>query len=359
VTTLAQTIAECRGIPRSSRVRQGFPRLKDFARHVYRLRAERKRRDAPNPSQADIVMASPEQVTILARLTRIIENDAGVRLAARRAAVDRSYSGYRPLGRGWTPPITVVWTVPQRPIYEQRYPGLSVTTPRVIGDRRRRKTRYSYERSTRQIAVPAAWLLARLRDQATVITNPRIIVREVLARQQQMREQREMLWRAALIRRECEAAWERAWRTWRIHSDPAVIAAQPDPGAPDTLGWRIWYWDAERQRLRSPDQRTLWHSAELRVERWDESSVLRGQAGIHARRLPRDWLQAEWGDHDGPTMRANCLSGVVERFGRYVLGTIGWRAEWVVIRKLRAPTTEIGLALETNYPEVEIVYEDR
>ena len=76
--------------------------------------------------------------------------------------------------------------------------------------------------------------------------------------------------------------------------------------------------------------------------------------------MPRDWLQALWGDHDGPvTLRPHCLSGVVERFGRYVLGTTGWRAEWVVIRKLRAPTTEIGLALETAYPEVEILYENR
>jgi hypothetical protein len=75
--------------------------------------------------------------------------------------------------------------------------------------------------------------------------------------------------------------------------------------------------------------------------------------------MPRDWTQAEWDNHDDPAMSTKCLSGVVERFGRYVLGTVGWRAEWVVIRKLRAPTTEIGLALETAYPEVKVVYEDR
>jgi hypothetical protein len=51
--------------------------------------------------------------------------------------------------------------------------------------------------------------------------------------------------------------------------------------------------------------------------------------------------------------------GVVERFGKYVLGTEGWRAEIVVIRKLRAPSTEIGLKLEQAYPEVEVCYEDR
>ncbi len=51
--------------------------------------------------------------------------------------------------------------------------------------------------------------------------------------------------------------------------------------------------------------------------------------------------------------------GVVERFGKYVLGTEGWRAEWVIIRKLKAATTEIGLLLEQAYPDVEIYYADR
>jgi hypothetical protein len=514
MTTLAQTIVECRNIPRTARVSQGFPRLNDFARHVRRLRAARTARRARNLAQSDsdTGVLSPERVTILARLTRIIEDDARLRLAARRGAVDWSYSGYRPLGRGWTPPVKVVWTAPQRPIDQQRYPGLPVTTPRVIGDlsshRGRWKTPASYERSTRRIAVPAAWVLARLRERArgeaptnisvivweierailarqqqmhelrgihkrsalirervTILArlkriveddarlrlaarrsavdwsypayrplrrgraapievvwtapdqaveqlrnaglpvttpgvidnghsypwrgslkiprhrvavpaawllarlreraraNPCNIVREadraILARQQQLREQREKLWRGAVVRRECAVAWEHAWRIWRMHSDPAVVAAQPDPDAQDTLGWRIWQWDAERRLLRSPDQGTLWHSAELRVERWDESDVLRGRAGIHARRMPRNWLQAEWGNQDGPAMRPNYLRGVVERFGRYVLGTLGWRAEWVVIRKLYAPSTEIGLTLETAYPEVEIVYADR
>jgi hypothetical protein len=336
MTTLAQMIVECRSIPRTARVRQGFPRLNDFARHVHRLRDERIGRHAPNPTPADM---SRERLTILAGLTRIIEDDAGLRLAARRAAVDWSYSGYSPLGRGWTPPIELVWTVPWRETDQRRYQGLPITTPRIIGDRGHGWW-HRYQRSTRRIAVPVAWLLARLRERAgdEATSNPSSIVRATLARERQMREQREMLRRAAMVRR---------------------AAAQPDPHAPDTLGWRIWHWDAERQLLCSPQQGTLWYSAELRVERWDESSVLRGVAGIHARRMPRNWLQAEWGDHDLAATYPNCLSGVVERFGNYVLGTSGWRAEWVVIRKLRAPTSEVGLALETAYPEVEIVYEDR
>jgi hypothetical protein len=106
------------------------------------------------------------------------------------------------------------------------------------------------------------------------MANLSIIVRELdqailtrFTRQRQVREQQEMLRQADVVRRQCEAAWEHAWRTWRIHCDPAVVAAQPDPDAPDTLGWRIWQWDPERRLLRSPRQGTFWHSAELRVER--------------------------------------------------------------------------------------------
>lgn len=53
------------------------------------------------------------------------------------------------------------------------------------------------------------------------------------------------------------------------------------------------------------------------------------------------------------------ISGIVERFGKYVLGTDGWRAEHVIIRKLLAPTTEIGLELERVYPDVEVIYADQ
>ena len=50
---------------------------------------------------------------------------------------------------------------------------------------------------------------------------------------------------------------------------------------------------------------------------------------------------------------ATCdVHGIVERFGRYVLGTEGWRAEWVVIRKLMAPNTKTALALMRKYPDV-------
>lgn len=137
-------------------------------------------------------------------------------------------------------------------------------------------------------------------------------------------------------------------------------AARPDADAPTTLGWRIWRWDDGI--LRSPQQGTPWPTAELRVEDWVDSAALRGVAGIHALRVPVDPTRARWPAKScgvwvtTPNIQ---ITGIVERFGRYVLGTEGWRAEWVFIRKLYAPSTEIGLALETMYPEVEVHYADR
>jgi hypothetical protein len=48
------------------------------------------------------------------------------------------------------------------------------------------------------------------------------------------------------------------------------------------------------------------------------------------------------------------VHGVVERFGRYVLGAAGWRAEWVAIRELQAPDVETALALLRRYPDVRV-----
>ena len=130
--------------------------------------------------------------------------------------------------------------------------------------------------------------------------------------------------------------------------------AKPDPAAPTTLGWRLWHENV----LWSPQQKTPWPSAELRVENYSESDTLRGFAGIHALRVPVDWRRAVWPRSCGVTAK-NGIVGIVERFGRYVLGTEGWRAEWVFIRKLLAPNDEIGLKLESCYPDVEVYYANR
>jgi hypothetical protein len=129
----------------------------------------------------------------------------------------------------------------------------------------------------------------------------------------------------------------------------AEMCAAPSSDAPDTLGWRGWRWDG--QVLISPMQGTEWHDATLRVLEWADSAAVRGVAGIHARRLPRDWRRAD----PAATEIGHCtVHGIVERFGRYVLGTEGWRAEWVVIRELMAPDTETALALMRRYPEVKV-----
>lgn len=147
---------------------------------------------------------------------------------------------------------------------------------------------------------------------------------------------------------------------------PAQLPA-PDRSAPSSLGWRSWIWDEHTHALLSPTQKTPWLDPELRCEMWDTSEAIRGVAGIHAHLVPQDWelvaseyAGARWVTGSVQSAGAAPLvTGVVERFGRYVLGTEGWRAEWVVIRKLRAPTAEIADALARIYPDVEITHEYR
>lgn len=177
------------------------------------------------------------------------------------------------------------------------------------------------------------------------------------------------------------------------------------------FGWRSWLWEPNQKLLFSPSQGTPWYGSELRVTHWDESDVVRGKSGIHAEFVPVDWenqvsayapmaqifvstlppgspgetmsMNIGYGSYalvcDGfqwcepssgavypfgtqfasPIQRSpqtNAIHGIVERFGKYVMGTDGWRAEWVIIRKLYAPDTETGLALEAAYPDVEVIY---
>jgi hypothetical protein len=102
---------------------------------------------------------------------------------------------------------------------------------------------------------------------------------------------------------------------------------------------------------------TAWETAELRVAEWDHGTVVFGVAGIHARRMPHDRRRAT--RHHSAGDGTALIVGVVERSGKYVLCTEGRRPEVAVIRKLRAPNSEIGLELEKAYPEVEVYYEDR
>lgn len=142
---------------------------------------------------------------------------------------------------------------------------------------------------------------------------------------------------------------------------------RPSPDYPNTMGWRAWRWNMAAGVLTSPVQGTPWTGHELRCTDWDETEVVRGAAGIHAHLVPEHWdrLRSNSVSNNGlawigPSSEPLIsIQGIVERFGKYALGTEGWRAEWVMIRKLAAPTQAIGLALEKAFPEVEIVYGDR
>jgi hypothetical protein len=127
-----------------------------------------------------------------------------------------------------------------------------------------------------------------------------------------------------------------------------ALAFSPD--APDTLGWRGWRWDGHV--LISPVQHTPWSDTTLHAEQWSDSAAVRGVAGIHARRMPCDWLRVD--PKAMPEIGSCDVHGIVERFGRYVLGTEGWRAEWVLIRELLAPNAQTALALMRRYPEVRV-----
>src|SRR5260370_5901316 len=131
--------------------------------------------------------------------------------------------------------------------------------------------------------------------------------------------------------------------------------SEVDPSIPNTLGWRGWDWDSSRNLLCSQVQLTPWEGPDIRVPKWDTSEAVRGAHGIHACLMPLDWTKAHPLNTDMPTSQ---ITGVVERFGKYVLGTEGWRAEWVIIRKLLAPTLELGLLIEMAYPDVEVHYFD-
>lgn len=164
------------------------------------------------------------------------------------------------------------------------------------------------------------------------------------------------------------ASWQLKYNDWscvafwpqRPHRSQIAQAIRQHraglPGQhPDTLGWRAWLWDGTQ--LRSPHQDTVWPHATLSAEAWSTESAVRGVAGIHARRLPRDWRRADWRQDErseGPSATAGLITGVVERQGRYVLGTTGWRAEQATIRALLAPDLHTLYALTSAYPDVTI-----
>jgi len=138
---------------------------------------------------------------------------------------------------------------------------------------------------------------------------------------------------------------------------PTPNFLKPDPKQPDTLGWREWAWNDQQKCLMSPSQGTLWPTAEHTAHHWSNEDAVRGHAGIHAMLVPRHWKILK--EFEVSIGYGGSITGIVERYGKYVMGTEGWRAEQVVIRELLAPSTEIGLELEQRYPDVIVHYSDQ
>lgn len=85
--SLTATIAEMRRVPRSSRVEQGFPRLRDFALHVLRVRARRAElRAAVEARVGRYGSIRTIRREIERRLQRMVDADRALRQVAREAA---------------------------------------------------------------------------------------------------------------------------------------------------------------------------------------------------------------------------------------------------------------------------------
>lgn len=76
---LTETIAWARSVPRSARVAQGYPRIRDFAHHVMRVRDERARR-------RKMPALSHEQQGIVEGLQAALDADPILRRMARTEA---------------------------------------------------------------------------------------------------------------------------------------------------------------------------------------------------------------------------------------------------------------------------------
>lgn len=180
-----------------------------------------------------------------------------------------------------------------------------------------------------------------------------------------------------------------SYYTTNLYEDP-----ETDKTVPTTLGWRGWIWDEISQRLLSPVFGIPWDAAECRADMYDPVEDIRNKKGIHAYLVPKNWKMHNCetmhfvlenyriaglvkesfssgsrfksyistpqnkGHHGPPRLveeiKALPVHGIVERFGQFQVGEIGWRSEWAVIRELLAPNREVGLKLERMFPEVKV-----
>lgn len=116
-----------------------------------------------------------------------------------------------------------------------------------------------------------------------------------------------------------------------------------DQNGSTVFGVRSWTVDSTG-KLRSPMRGTVWDSAFLEADNYDDTAAVEGNAGIHASRLDVSCARSSPID-----MSSIVVYGLVERFGRYVLGDIGWRAERVIIRELWVGNPDFVEPLKQRY----------
>lgn len=115
----------------------------------------------------------------------------------------------------------------------------------------------------------------------------------------------------------------------------------------EKFGWRLWTWWKAKKMLLSPYTFTEWTDSIMMAENWSEWQ----DAGIHAYHL---WFYPKEKDIS-MVKNSGYIIGIVERIQGYgaVIGSLGWRAEAVAIRKLWVPKKIIDDIKET-YPNVEV-----
>lgn len=91
-------------------------------------------------------------------------------------------------------------------------------------------------------------------------------------------------------------------------------------------------------RIYSPTQQTLWTSAKMEAEHWADVEVVRGTSGIHAAWPPRDRKAKPIIDHPDRSLFVAYVRG----YGRYVQGTMGWRAQKVIIDTIFLPPSKLN-----------------
>lgn len=196
-------------------------------------------------------------------------------------------------------------------------------------------------------------------------------------------------WVYSLFAESSASSWARTRRARPMVYIPYMMGDDPDEPElppveymPDDFGWRYWHWSPTRRTLCSPYYRTVWRESEFWAKNWKDrpgSGEERNVAGIHAAKAPVDWWQRKnselrevgtSGTHSSISANVeigDCLphlddevviQGIVEKFGGFVRGTRGWRAEMVVIIEFLAPNTTIGLQLEQAFPDVPVRYLD-